>query len=175
MSKLGLIVLRQKGIPLFEKVMIRINTVGTLDVKGLFAIKWTENEASCKLRRIYKHIDDPIILDSIKEIQGTEMIAIVLLDTYPDPLNMQCPKCGHRFTGERLDNMHINRIKDDFRSIYGNVIHSADTEQTAIREMNCFCISSAMIKEMREEDKILIGNLGSSDELVKRMRKTYNA
>ena len=174
MNKLGLIVLRQKGIPLLEKVLNRIKTIPSLQIKGIFGIKWTEEECRSKIEKIYTHITDKLILDTIEQIQGNEMIAIVLLDTHPDPLNMQCPKCGHRFTGERLDNMHINRIKDDFRSIYGNVIHSADTEQTAIDEMGKFGIGSKLINKFKDIEGCIVGNIENDNMLIKKMKESVN-
>ena len=87
---------------------------------------------------------------------------------------MSCPKCGHRFTGERLDNMHVNRIKDDFRSIYGNIIHSADTEQTAIDEMKKFGIGSKLINKFKDIEGCIVGNIENDNMLIKKMKESVN-
>jgi len=173
-SKLGLLVLRQKGIPLLEKVKNRIATIESLSIKGVFGIKWEKEEAFFKIKDVYGHIKDTKILEDITNIQGNNMIAIVLIDSMPDPLNMQCPKCGHKGTGDRLDNMHINRIKDDFRSIYGNVIHSADTEKTAIDEMKKFGINKDLIDNFKNMEGCIIANIDNSSEFVKKMSETID-
>ena len=78
MSKLGLLVLRQAGMPLLDKVLNRIKTVSSLRIKGIFGIKWAEEECRSKIEKIYKHITDKLILDSIEQIQGNEMIASII-------------------------------------------------------------------------------------------------
>jgi len=160
--EIGLIVLRKNGMWLLDKVLKRIETVESLSVRGIFLIKWKDEDRESKLKEFYPHLSLSIVR-RLTETHGVEMIAIVLEDSHPDPLNMSCPKCGHRFTGERLSNMHLNRIKDDFRSLYGNVVHSSDTEKTALNEIDALGIKL-------DKDK-KIGICHSDSDLVGRLSK----
>jgi len=150
-EKIGIIVLREKGMHLIDKVLTRIKTVESLCVKGLLGLEWKKENCRSNIEKLYPHITDEKILDDLEEIHGTKMIIIVLLDIHPDSLNMNCPRCNYKFTGDRLDNMHINRIKDDFRSLHGNVIHSSDTEELAEEEMLQLGVASADIIKMKSK------------------------
>ncbi len=168
MSKLGLLVLRNKGLRYCDKVLKRINIIDSLDINGVFYIQWKEKESLDKFRRLYPHIKDEIIIENLLDAAGTLMLAIAIVDSKPNPYKHTCTKCGKRTGAERLDNMNINRIKDDIRAQYGNVIHSADTEEMAIRELKLFGVEELTINKMLVNDfnSKLIEKIFSDSDLV---------
>ena len=172
--KVGLLVLRNNGLQYLQKVIDRISVIDSLTLKAVLQIKWKEEEADKNIRSIYEHIKEGNTINKIIELQGTSMIAIILLDSKPDPLNQYCLHCG-RYAGEkRIDNMNINRIKNDIRVQYGNIIHSADTEELAIVEIDKFG-GGEIIKFLYSMDnKVLVNAVYSCDQILEQLNTMEN-
>jgi len=168
MKKLGLLVLRKNGLKYYDKVIQRIKVIESLNVVGTFYIYWKDSESFEKFKLVYPHVIDEVILKHLFTEGGTLMMAIAIIDIKPDPYKHSCTKCGKRTGAERLDNMNINRIKDDIRVQYGNIIHSADTEALAKKELMLFGVEEQIVQRLFNKDtQKVVERVYSDDDFVK--------
>lgn len=169
--KVGLLVIRENGLMYKFDIWERINVIPSLHLAGIVNLKWNEYEREARVSRIYSHISNSWILKDIEKIQGTKMIALVIKDSKPDPFNHVCSKCGKRTGAERLDNMNINRIKDDIRVQFGNVLHSADTEQNALAELEKFGVNKSIVNTIlaMEQNNCLVVDCETNSSFVTKL------
>ena len=117
-------------------------------------------------------------LKAIWELMRLEhgiMIAIAIIDSKPDPFSHSCTKCGKKTGAERLDNMNINRIKDDVRVQYGNILHSADTEEKAIEELMKLGVDKSIIDMLyKKTDTIKMGDVKTKDKFIEQLNTLEN-
>lgn len=160
-------VIRYGGLKpaILKFILDTVSERDTVDVKAVYNIKWNASERKENLLSFYDHVSDKKAIKDIMEVNGLDMMAIILYDNQPT----KPPLEDGTNSGDNWNTILLKRI---IRSKFGNVVHVSDTSVTAHDEIDKLLgLSKKELSKITKSDKINMSELSTNSYLAKYFNK----